>query len=145
MYLGAATYPGATTYPGVDETPARDITIRAAAAPCRFTATIGADVPRTIPVSLGAVEYLVVDVTEVNGLAVTASEMRMALGAHDDPGAWQTPDVATNPTASTAQLSLLIGEAHYLPPGGPRLWPWVRISDDPEVVPVRLPNSITIT
>lgn len=144
-YPGATTYPGASLFPGASTTPARDITLAVDLVPFRLAAS-GADVPREIPVSLGAVEYVGALVTETTGQALNASSVRLALGTYDTPGTFATPDVATNPSTSSVLAKLLVGTGHYMPtPTKGRFWIWTLTTDSPEVLPVRTYSAVTIS
>lgn len=140
------TLPGANTLPGARVQPSptsRDLTLTAVLRPNRFIVTIGAGVPRQIPVSLGGVEYVTADVSEVNGADITAASLEISLGSYTTPGEWRTPDQLTRPSDSSATVGVLVG-ASYLPTAG-RYWPWLRVADSPEVSPIRCSSSVTIT
>jgi hypothetical protein len=108
----------------------------------RFLVTIGANVPRTINITAGGIEYVIFDLAETSGADITGAVVQVSLGDDAAPGAWLTPDSVTHPTSSTATVKLLVGGA-YVPTVG-RHYGWVRLTDSPEVVPVRCGTSIVI-
>lgn len=148
-------FPGAAVFPGPTSPDAalRDLTLTAELGPSRFTttiqpgrftATIGVDVPRHISITAGAVEYVVVTVTETAGADITDAAVLVSLGSGTAPGEWRTPDVITRPDPASVVVSLLVGDT-FLPVAG-RYFAWVQITDAPEQVPVRCTaTSITIS
>jgi hypothetical protein len=132
------TLPSGSLLPGPSSpaTSSRDLTLTGRLEPDRITGSIGDDVPRHIPISLGAIEYITVDLADSAGQDLTGATVQMSLGSLTAPGAWLDPDVVTNPSTSTVLAKLLVGE-QYTPAAGV-YWVWGRVVDSPEILPARL-------
>lgn len=104
---------------------------------------------QTIDLTLGEVRYTfprtVTAAPRPDGTPtdITTDQVLVALGTSRQPGAWIAPDVIEHSSPSTVVVQLLVGGTLKPDPGTYRLW--VKISDDPEIVPLLSPDVLVIT
>ena len=104
-----------------------------------------ADTRQVIRTSYGALEYtLPVYLTEKTGKNISLDVVRISLGTAAAPGAWLTPDIVTHPLISKVGAQLLVGPGGSVQPDPDDYYVWLKITDDPEIVPVRMPLRVTI-
>lgn len=79
-------------------------------------------------------EYATGVFTETTGADISGKtiEVGLSANAYTRPSVWQAPNRRTNPTLSTARVSLLIDSNVALT--GPAIL-WARLADSPEVLP----------
>ncbi len=108
--------------------PNRNITINAQIDTARTS--------KTVFTSEGAVEYVCVNVTEVNGFDISGTAFQFSLGTYDAPGGtWLNFDRQYPLSAlsdSLLSLDFLVGGTNLIP-AGPRLYVWLRSTDHPEI------------
>jgi hypothetical protein len=95
----------------------------------------------TIWVSKGAAEYIGGTVTETTGADITEASFEIGLSSTaTPPDTFSTPDDVDNPTPSTATVKLLVDDSTE--PGTYTCW--VRVTDNPEVLPLRIPGRFHV-
>lgn len=113
----------------------------------RFTSTLtpGDTMTTDVIISAGAVKYVGGTITEITGKDITGATFQISLGSDIQPGAWLTPDVSTvGATNNVRTVKLLVSSS--VPAGLAKgtYWAWVRISDSPEVEPLRVQGPINV-
>lgn len=93
-----------------------------------------------INVSAGAVEYVMVDVTEVEGKDISSDTVQLSLGAFNAPGDWITPDLLEHTSSSSVRVGIIVGDT-YTPDVG-EYSVWVKIDDVPEIVMYRINDGV---
>lgn len=98
-------------------------------------------------VTAGAVKYVGGTITEVTGKDISGATYVMSLGGKDYPGAtWVPADVSQQgPTVATRTVKLKVSAtlpAGITVPG--TYWVWCKITDAPEVEPLRLQGPIIV-
>lgn len=86
--------------------------------------------------SLGAVEYVWIDITETTGKDISEEPWQIAAGTPLAPGAWIDPDEVVPGTAtSSVSLALIVGGTHFAPAKGSySCWFMTADPEGPEVV-----------
>lgn len=140
---------------------ARDITLAAKALVSRFAAALlpdrfipeslearwaaerleGEAMQKEILTSAGAAEYVGGTVSETSGKDISGATFKMSLGSSTQPGPWVDPSVSS-PGAGNSQRVLKLLVSSTTPKG--RYYVWARISDSPEVAPVKFPQEIVV-
>lgn len=95
----------------------------------------------------GAVKYVGGTITETTGKDISADTFVMSLGSDKNPGTtWVAPDQSVaGATNNIRTLKLLVSAS--LPTGivvPGTYWVWAKITDTPEVEPIRLQGPITV-
>ena len=90
--------------------------------------------------SAGGIEYASALVTETTGLDITNDTFVVGLSTDQNtpPPSWQVPDVQQNVGTNVRVKMLIQGQA----PG--TYWLWVKVTDNPEIIPLVCTNYITI-
>jgi hypothetical protein len=107
----------------------------------------GGTMTTEIIVSAGAAKYVGGTVTETTGKDISGATFEISLGSVDAPGrTWLTPDVSVQ-GSTTAERTIKLLVTATVPSGID--WPgtfyaWVRITDTPEIEPLRVQGPITI-
>ncbi len=100
-----------------------------------------------IIVTAGAVKYVGGTITETTGKDISADPFVMSLGSDKNPGTdWVAPDASVaGATNNIRTLKLLVSAslpAGITVPG--TYWVWAKVTDAPEVEPMRLQGPITV-
>ena len=98
---------------------------------------------KVINVTDGMREYIGGTVTERFGANISDTVFQVGLGGYDQehlPDIWTSPDLDSSPTSSKRKIDKLIdGSAplgvHYL---------WIRVQDNPEIIPLRVDIAIVV-
>jgi hypothetical protein len=102
-------------------------------------------VSRTIRSSTGGTKYLSAVVTETTGKTITSDTFQVALTLEGaNPVTWQSPDVTQTVTTSSVRVKLLVGATGTLNPAAGAYYLWVKVTDTPEIEPIRIDERITI-
>lgn len=105
----------------------------------------------TVLVTAGAIEYRGVQITETTGKDISGDTCAVALvpwGSTPVPGDFVSPDDIGHPSPSVVQLKMLISATTQskgvtVAPGSTYSL-WGKITDSPEVEPLKSPEQITI-
>lgn len=95
-----------------------------------------------IVVSSGAVEYVMVDIYEVEGQDISSDTVHISLGAFNAPGSWITPDLLEHTSSSSIRAGIIVGDT-YVPVAG-EYHVWVKIDDVPETVMYRINDGVVV-
>lgn len=96
---------------------------------------------KEILVSAGAAEYVGGTITETTGKDISAAVFMMSLGSASNPGAWVAPSTSTaGATVASRVVQLLVNNTT----ARGTYYAWVRVTDAPEVAPVRFPTEIVV-
>lgn len=100
---------------------------------------------KTIYVSLGEAEYVGGTITETTGKDISAAPVLVALGGYDPPPSLTdavAPDVNESGGSTASRTVKMLIDNTITPVAD--VWLWVWLTDDPEVVPLRLDGPITV-
>lgn len=101
----------------------------------------------TVLASAGAVKYVGGTIRETTGKDISGGTFEVSLGSATDPGAtWYVPDVSTA-GANLAERVVKLKVSASLPAGlvwPGTYWAWVRITDAPEIEPLRVQGPIEV-
>lgn len=95
-----------------------------------------------IYVSKDMAQYVGGVITEKTHKNITATTIQLALGSADQPPAtgWAAPDVDISVNTYTRQVKMLIDNTQILG----TYWLWAKITDNPEIIPVRGSQVIVV-
>jgi hypothetical protein len=101
----------------------------------------------TVLASAGALKYVGGTVTEVTGKDISGATFALSLGSATFPGAtWYAPDVSEPGGANHIRV-VKLKVSSTLPAGlgiPGTYWCWVRITDAPEIEPLRIQGPIVV-
>lgn len=111
--------------------------------PGRFLAEIteGDTMHVEILTSAGGAAYVGGTITEVTGKDISGGTFQISLGSANDPGPWESPDVSTQGATTAIRTVKLLVDNTY--PKG-TYYAWVRVTDVPEILPMRIQGPIII-
>jgi hypothetical protein len=113
----------------------------------RFTTSLtqGDKMSLDIIISAGAAVYVGGTITEVTGKDISADTYQISLGSDTQPGTWLTPDVSTVGTSNAQHIVKLLVSSS-VPSGLAKgtYWVWVKISDTPEIQPLRVQGPVNV-
>lgn len=95
----------------------------------------------------GAVKYVGGTVTEVTGKDITAATYVMSLGSATYPGATWVPADVSQQGATVSERIVKLKVSSSLPAGiviPGTYWAWVKITDSPEIEPLRIQGPIEV-
>lgn len=97
--------------------------------------------------SSGAVKYVGGTIREVTGKDISGATFAVSMGSYNDPGStWWAPDVSEQ-GASLAERVVKLRVSSSVPSGlviPGTYWCWVRITDAPEIEPLRVQGPIEV-
>ena len=96
-----------------------------------------------VNVSEGMKEYASGLISEERGIDISSATFQVGLGGFDFdnlPSTWTTPDEDVYVSSNCRRVGKLIDTS--VPPGVH--WVWVKVSDNPEIIPLRIDISIVV-
>jgi hypothetical protein len=79
--------------------------------------------------------------TPTTGKDISGATFQISLGSADNPGPWESPDVSTQGATTAIRTVKLLVDNTY--PKG-TYYAWVRVTDVPEILPMRIQGPIII-
>lgn len=96
-------------------------------------------------ISSGAAVYVGGTVTETTGKDISADTFMISLGSDQNPGTWLTPDVSIAGTSNAQRIvKLLVSPTVPANLAKGTYWVWVKISDSPEIQPLRVQGPVNV-
>lgn len=96
-----------------------------------------------VNVTEGMKEYASGLIREERGLDLSSATFQVGIGGHDTnnlPSAWTTPDEDVVVASNCRRIGKLIDSS--VPVGVH--WVWVKVTDNPEIVPMRIDISVVV-